>query len=82
MKNYLYNANIGTFEIRQKSHLLYQLWLGEELLGEYATAELAAEDVANFETNYIEWDKLENELENVPSGIAQWTMIDEDTPQK
>ena len=82
MKNYLYNANIGTFEIRQKSHLLYQLWLGEELLGEYATAELAAEDVANFETNYIEWDKLENELENVPNGIAQWTMVAEDTPQK
>ena len=55
MKNYIYNANIGTFEIRQKSHLLYQLWLGEE---------------------------LENELENVPTGIAQWTMNDEDTPQK
>lgn len=81
MKNYIYNANIGTFEIRQKSHLLYQLWLGDELLGEYATAELASEDVANFETNYIEWDKLENELENVPSDLIQWTMITEDTPQ-
>lgn len=47
MKNYIYNTDIGTFEIRQKGHLLYQLWIEEELLGEYASAELAATDVAN-----------------------------------
>jgi len=80
MKSYIYNANIGTFEIRQKSHLLYQLWIGEELLGEYATAELAAEDVAGFETNYIEWDKLENELENVPNSLSEWSIVSEERP--
>ncbi len=34
MKRYIYNSDIGTFEIRQMSHLLYQLWIEEELLGE------------------------------------------------
>jgi len=82
MKNYIYNADIGTFEIRQTNHLLYQLWIEEELLGEYASAELAAEDVAGFETNYVEWDKLENELENVPANLSQWTAVTEEAPRK
>ncbi len=82
MKNYIYNADIGTFEIRQMSHLLYQLWIEEELLGEYASAELAAADVAGFETNYVEWDKLENELENVPTKLSQWTAVTEESPRK
>ena len=80
MKSYIYNANIGTIEIRQKNHLLYHLWIEEELLGEYATAELAAEDVAGFETNYIEWDKLENELENIPNSLSEWSIVSEERP--
>jgi len=82
MKNYIYNTDIGTFEIRQTGHLLYRLWIGEELLGEYESAELAAADVAGFDTNYVEWDKLENELENVPTNLAQWTAIAEEAPRK
>ena len=82
MKNYIYNADIGTFEIRQTGHLLYQLWIEEELLGEYESAELAATDVARFDTNYMEWDKLENELENVPTNLAQWTAVTEEVPRK
>ena len=82
MKNYIYNADIGTFEIRQTGHLLYRLWIEEELLGEYESAELAAADVANFDTNYMEWDKLENELENVPTNLAQWTAVTEEAPRK
>ena len=81
MKNYIYNTDIGTFEIRQMSHLLYQLWIEEELLGEYASAELAAKDVAGFDTDYVEWDKLENELENVPTNLAQWTAVTEEIPR-
>ena len=82
MKNYLYNSDIGTFEIRQKGHLLYQLWIEEELLGEYKSAELAAADVAGFDTDYVEWDKLENELENVPANLDQWTAVTEEEPRK
>ena len=41
MKNYIYNADIGTFNIRQTGHLRYELWIKEELLGEYESAELA-----------------------------------------
>ena len=77
MKNYIYNTNIGTFEIRQKSHLLYQLWIEEELLGEYANAEFAAADVATFDTDYEEWDQLKNELDNIPTSLSQWTAVTE-----
>lgn len=82
MKNYIYNSDIGTFEIVQKGHLIYELWIGEELLGKYDSAELAAEDVANFNTDYIKWDRFTNELENVPASLSQWTPVDEETPRK
>ena len=82
MKRYIYNSDIGTFEIRQMSHLLYQLWIEEELLGEYASAELAAEDVARFDTDYVEWDKLENELRNVPANLSKWSTVTEEAPRK
>ena len=82
MKRYIYNSDIGTFEIRQTGHLLYQLWIEEELLGEYASAELAAEDVAGFDTDYVEWDKLENELKDVPNNLSKWTSVTEAAPRK
>jgi len=82
MKNYIYNADIGTFEIRQTDQLLYQLWIEEDLIGEYESPEVAAADVAGFETDYLEWDKLENELENVPANLAQWTVVAEEAPRK
>jgi len=82
MKNYIYNADIGIFNIRQTGHLRYQLWIKEELLGEYESAELAATDVAEFDTDYVEWDKLENKLENVPANLSQWTAIIEEAPRK
>jgi len=81
MTNYLYNADIGTFEIRQAGHELYQLWIGEEMLGEYDSAETAAADVAAFNTDYPEWDMLENEVENVPVTLDAWARVTEETPE-
>lgn len=78
----MYNSGIGTLEIVHKGHLHYQLWLEEELLGEYESAELAADDVANFDTDYVEWDTLKNELENFPTSLAQWTAVDGETPSQ
>ncbi|WP_295419153.1 hypothetical protein [Sulfurovum sp.] len=45
------------------------------MLGEYASAQEAAKDVAEFNTGYVEWDKLENELENVPADLSQWATL-------
>ncbi|HEY9191116.1 MAG TPA: hypothetical protein VIM88_09655 [Sulfurovum sp.] len=81
MKNYMYNSDVGTFEIVHKAHLQYELWIGEELLGEYESAELAAEDVAEFNTDYVEWDRFKNELENFPQSLADWTAVTEDSPR-
>lgn len=81
MKNYIYNSDVGAFEIVQKGHMEFQLWIGEELLGEYQSAELAAEDVATFNTDYIEWDRFKNELENFPKSLAEWTPVTEAKPR-
>ena len=81
MQAYTYNANIGTFEIKQIGHERYELWIGEELLGSYESAEFAANDVAAFNTGYSEWDKFENELQNFPSGLSQWAEVKEESPR-
>jgi hypothetical protein len=82
MKYYIYNADIGTFEIRKTDQFRYQLWINEEMLGEYENAELAAVDVAEFNTDYVEWDTLENELEHFPETLAQWTVMTEEQPPR
>jgi len=50
------------------------------MLGEYESAELAAEDVSTFNTDFVEWDNLENELENIPATLSQWTVMRGDIP--
>jgi len=81
MKLYIYNSEIGRFEIRQTGHKRYNLWINEEMLGTYESAELAAEDVADFETDYPRWDTFKNELENVPADLSQWVEVKEESPQ-
>ncbi|MDM5271084.1 hypothetical protein PGH07_02705 [Sulfurovum sp. zt1-1] len=81
MHTYRYNSPIGSFEIRQVGHLMYELWIEEEMLGSYDSAESAATDVANFDTDYIEWDRFENELENFPKDLGDWTEMNEESPQ-
>jgi hypothetical protein len=81
MKTYSYNSDIGTFEIREVGHEMYELWIEEELLGSYESAEFAAKDVANFNTDYPEWDRFKNELQNFPSTLSQWKKVQEETPQ-
>lgn len=78
MKSYICNTDIGVFEIHQKGHQHYQLWIEDELLGEYESAESAAGDVALFNTGYVEWDKFENELENIPMTIRDWSVVTEE----
>ncbi len=81
MRTYTYNSDIGTFEIKPLGHERYELWLDEELLGSYESAEFAAQDVANFNTDYPEWDRFKNELQNFPSDLSQWTEVKEELPE-
>ena len=81
MHAYTYNSDIGTFEIKQIGHKRYELWIENELLGSYECAEFAAEDVADFNTDYIEWDKFENELQHFPSDLSKWSEIKEAAPE-
>jgi hypothetical protein len=81
MHAYRYNSPIGIFEIRQVGHLRYELWIEEERLGEYESAETAATDVATFDTDYVAWDRFENELENFPASLDEWTEVKEESPR-
>ena len=81
MHTYTYNSDIGTFEIKQIGHKRYELWIEEELLGSYESAEFAAQDVANFNTDYIEWDKFENELHNFPADLGEWANVKKNSPE-
>ena len=80
MRCYTYNSAIGTFEIKHISHERYELWIEDEMLGSYESAEFAAQDVAEFNTDYIEWDRFENELEHFPFNLSQWVEVKEDSP--
>ena len=77
MRIYEFNADIGVFEIRQTGHERYELWIEEELLGEYETPESAAADVAAFDTGYNEWDKFESDGIAYPATIDDWAKIDD-----
>ena len=81
MHAYTYNSDIGTFEIKQTGYEMYELWIGEELLGSYESAEFAAEDVSNFNTGYIEWDNFQNKLHNFPSNLSNWAKVKEVSPK-
>lgn len=78
MDIYTYNADVGTFEIKQTGHKRYELWINDEILGSYENAEFAAQDVARFNTGYTEWDRWENELQDFPSDLSEWTQIKEE----
>lgn len=80
MRNYEYNADIGTFVIREIQHQRYELWIEDEQLGSYESPESAAMDVATFSTGFSEWDQLENEERHFPANLGQWSEIREETP--
>lgn len=76
MHSYTFNTDLGTFEISNcRHHGYYALMLEDEKVGEYATAETAAEDVASFNTGYTEWDQLESDAIRVPQALSEWNKV-------
>jgi len=80
MHTYIFNTELGTFEITNvhptnHHHRMYELWLEDDKIGEYATAREAAEDVAAFNTGWLEWDELESNGIHVPGFIEGWKEI-------
>lgn len=80
MSIHAYNTDIGTFEIREVAHRLYELWIEDEQIGTYESPEMAAADVADFNTGYVEWDRFENEERNVPAHLGEWSLVTEEIP--
>ena len=81
MRIYEYNADVGTFEIRQLEHERYELWIEDEKLGDYESPQLAASDVAAFNTGYNEWDRFENDERHFPKSLADWSKVEKETPR-
>ncbi len=79
MHIYIYNTDLGTFEItNHKHHNYYDLLLNDEKLGEYATAQDAADDVREFNTNCIQWDQLESSSTSAPNSLEEWQEVTHD----
>ena len=81
MHTYIFNTDVGTFEITNMHptnhhHRTYELWIEDEKLGEYLSAQDAAEDVAAFNTGFAEWDNQSGDGMRVPESIEGWTKVE------
>lgn len=76
MKIYRYKTKVGTFIIKQSNDDpgVFQLWIGDELLGGYASPLQAADDVYMQATGYYEWDSLDPS-QGYPHDISEWEII-------
>ena len=70
---YVYRSLVGTFVIRPDAGG-WRLWLGDEALGWYATAEQAAGDVAAHSTGVSAWDGRMPHF-GEPSDLSEWERI-------
>jgi hypothetical protein len=66
-----YQSTLGRFLIKQTSANRYELWLGEELLGNYPSPAAAADDVFLCATGHYQWDA--QGAVNAPTDLSEWT---------
>jgi len=71
---YYYKSQVGTFYIRYNSSLRrWDLGIGNVILGNYHTANAAADDVYNHSTGCYEWDRLDGKLDDVDSNLSYYS---------
>jgi len=73
-----YRTDAGTFRIRPGSAGEYELWLNDELLGECADPNQAAQHVRSHTTGHTGWDC--RQTGDAPEDIQGWVSIDLDEP--
>jgi len=72
---YYFPSKIGKFFIRYNKELdRWNLGMGEEIYGNYDTADDAADDVYCHATGCHEWDSLDGKVKNVPDSVSDWDL--------
>jgi len=75
-KIYSYKSPAGMFVIKYNMSLKrWDLGMGNEVYGNYHSAEQAADDVYCHSTGCNKWDMLDGKLNNVPSHLAEWEFV-------
>lgn len=72
---YKYHSPIGVFTIKRSSPSKFALCFASDVLGHYESAVLAADEVYTHTTGLYEWDKLDGEINNVPTDIYEWDRV-------
>ena len=69
---YTYKTSVGTFWIESDSERgNWLLGIDDERLGYYASAGMAADDVASHCTGWYDWDVLMGTMDG-PSDLGEW----------
>ena len=68
---YFYKSPVGTFQIARRSDG-FHLILNGEVLGVYRSAIAAADDVFLHVTGATQWDCLDSQVSDAPSGLQDW----------
>ena len=69
---YMYNSPIGRLVIKRLPDGKYGLFYADELWGRWSSPQAAADDVYTHTTGCYDWDKLDCQVEDVPSDLSEW----------
>ena len=70
---YYYKSPIGLFFIRYNpSKCKWELWMNDDVYGDFDTTIGAADNVYLHATGFYDWDKLDGDYDDVPTDIYEW----------
>lgn len=73
---YVYESPIGLMVIKyNKSTNIFSLTINSNFTETYDSAIAAADNVYMHVTGYYDWDKLDGEINDVPTDIYEWKKI-------
>ena len=69
---WVYHSPIGPFVIKRLQNGKYGLLYADEIWGQWSPPQAAADDVYTHTTGCYDWDKLDCQIEDVPTDLLEW----------
>jgi len=70
---FVYRSRFGLLAIRPARNGRWNLWIGDDIYGQYHSPIAAADDVYMQATGHYEWDDQDNLME--PCDLSEWTRV-------